>query len=197
MRFLKDNSEIIVKLYINQIGIAIFSLFLYTAIGAFGQENDEMSFVFKLLVSAFSVLFYFVLIYTAVWEIGAKDKIRIDGGRLERKPLKGLFVGLFANVINFVITGVALLLSGLYLLGCGEVFKTVFAVLNLIFRLFMGMYLGLAQGISYMFTVADDVKFFIETAAFLVLPLLSVLVVHFAYQMGLNEKRIFPARKQN
>ena len=88
MRFFKENSESIIRLIVNQIGITIFSFFLYTALGVMQKEGESSPLHFKVLISAFCVLFYFVLIYTVVWEIGAKDKIRIDAGRAEKQPLR-------------------------------------------------------------------------------------------------------------
>ena len=81
MKIFKENSYDVVKLYVNQLGIMIFSMLLYTAVGAF--ENEKLSLALSIFVSVFSICFYLVLIYYAIWEIGAKDKIRIDGGRME------------------------------------------------------------------------------------------------------------------
>ena len=67
MRFFKENSYDIVRLYINQIGISIFSMVLYTAVGTIELSS-------KLLdvgLSVFLLGFYFTLIYTASWEYGA------------------------------------------------------------------------------------------------------------------------------
>ena len=82
MKFFKENSYDIVKLLINQIGIAIFSMTLYFSIALI--EDANLKSTLNLLVSIFSTLFYYALIYTAAWEFGAKDKIRIDGGKMEK-----------------------------------------------------------------------------------------------------------------
>ena len=87
MKLFKENSYDIVRLYVNQLGIMIFSLLLYTAVGSF--SNETLSFWLSVFVSVFSVAFYLVLVYYVVWEIGAKDKIRIDGGRMEKFNNKG------------------------------------------------------------------------------------------------------------
>ena len=80
MKIFKENSYDIVRLYINQLGIMIFSMLLYTAVGSF--ENESLSTSLSVFVSIFSTCFYLALIYYMMWEIGAKDKIRIDGGRM-------------------------------------------------------------------------------------------------------------------
>ena len=132
MRFFKENSESIIRLLVNQRGITIFSFFLYTALGSMQKDGETSPLIFKVLISVFCVLFYFVLIYTVVWEIGAKDKIRIDAGRAEKRIFKGMLLGMYANIPNFVITGTALLAIALYMLGCGPVFYTIYAIPNVI-----------------------------------------------------------------
>lgn len=203
MKFFKENLESIIKLFINQIGISIFSLFLYTAASAIQSENG-LSLIVKILVSVFSILFYFVLLYTVVWEIGAKDKIRIDGGRLEKQASKGFLMGLYANIPNFVLTGIALIMIAVYL-GTGiEGFYTVFGALNAIFRLLISMYLGAIQGITDPTNIKIQLQpedfqlkliYLNDTIGFFVFPLLAVLVCHFAYSMGLKDKKIFPTAK--
>lgn len=195
MRFFKENSESIIKLIINQIGIAIFAFFLYTAAGAIKSEVGGASLLINVLISVFSILFYFVLIYNVMWEIGAKDKIRIDGKRMERKPEKGILMGIYANIPNFIIMGIALLLILLYILTGAEVLKTIFGVLNAIFRIFVSMYLGALMGISAPFGVGTDIYYLVQTVGFIVFSLVSALVIHISYLMGLNDLRIFKTSK--
>ena len=81
MKIFKENSYDIIRLYVNQLGIMIFSMLLYSAVGSF--ENESLSSGLSVFVSIFSVCFYLALIYYSMWEIGAKDKIRIDGNRMD------------------------------------------------------------------------------------------------------------------
>ena len=165
MRFFKENYDSIIKLYINQIGIAIFSLFLYTAVGAIKSDNGVASPMAKGIVSICALLFYFVLIYTVVWEIGAKDRIRIDAGKAERERGKGALMGFIANIPNFIITAISLLSIGLYLLGAGEGFYSVFVVLNFIFRLFLGPYLGVIQWMTDSLSLSLELQFSLSPIA--------------------------------
>jgi len=193
MRFFKENSESIIRLLVNQIGITIFSFFLYTALGAMQKDGESSPILFKILISVFCVLFYFVLIYTVVWEIGAKDKIRIDSGRAEKHTFRGMLLGIYANIPNFVITGIALLAIVLYLLGCGPVFYTIYAVPNVISIFFISMYHGIIQGLTN--AITDTViKDLMIGVYYFVIPAVSFLVTHFAYLMGLHDKRIFPTK---
>ena len=188
MRFFRENADSIVKLYINQIGVAIFSMFIYTAAGAI-SVGGVTSLLIKVGISVFAVVFYFALLYTVMWEIGAKDKIRIEGGRIEEKKSKGILLGIYANMPNFVFVGLALILFALYLLTGVEVFNTIFIVLNGLFRVFVSMYLGMIQGLTD--GLSGNVDAVVETALYLAFSFVSAVVVHLSYLMGLREKRLF------
>lgn len=192
MRFFKNNAESIIRLFVNQIGITIFALFLYTAAGAMQKEGESTPVLFQVLISVFSILFYFVLIYTVVWEIGAKDKIRIDAGRAEKQPFRGMLLGVYANIPNFVITGIAFIAILLYTFGCGDIFYTIYTIPNIISRFFASMYLGVILGLTNALEATKDLMIGIY---YFIFPAISFLVTHFAYVMGLHEKRIFPTVK--
>ena len=194
MRFLKDNFDSIIKLFVNQIGIAIFAFFLYTATPTEINSDPNAAMIIKLLISVFSIIFYYVLIYNVAWEIGAKDKIRIDAGRMETKKTKGLWLGLMANVTNFIILGVALITYTVYLLGGPGGFKSVFVVLNAIFRIFISMYIGVLSAIYAPLAENSDLYFLLQTIGFLVFTVISALVVFASYLVGLKDYRIFGGR---
>ena len=95
-RFFKTNASVIYKLFIYQFALTVFGLLLYT-VSLYSKNNAIIA-----GISAFSVLFYLFIIYTSLWDIGARDKIRIDGKRLEARPLHGLWLGLCANIPNYI-----------------------------------------------------------------------------------------------
>ncbi len=193
MRFFKENTESIVKLFINQIGVAIFSMFMLLAAYAISDKGGKAA-VVSIFISIFSMIFYYVLIYNVAWEIGAKDKIRIDGARMEKKSSKGILLGIYANIPNIIIIGAAILLFALYMLGGGEWLKSCFAVLNFIFRFFVSMYLGLIQGITSGIP-NENVSYLIQSILFLAFSLISAVVIHISYLLGLRDFRFFPNQK--
>ena len=191
MKIFKENSYDIVRLYINQLGIMIFSMLLYTAVGSF--ENESLSTSLSVFVSIFSTCFYLALIYYMMWEIGAKDKIRIDGGRMVPCKLKGLLMGAFANLPNFVLGALSVLTVSVYLVGNVEIFRSAFIIFNTVTRFHDAMLLGVITeivpgGISA--GEVDYVEFLIESILFTVLPAVSLLVTHLAYSLGLREKKL-------
>ena len=138
-----------------------------------------------------------MLIYLAIWELGGKDKIRIDAGRAEKSRFKGVLLGLYANLVNFVVWATSTLLIGIHILNGNEGVKAAFAVINGIFRIFSSMYLGVVQGIASMFVgVSDNHYYLIESIGFAILPVLSLATIAFAYFMGVNNYRIFPKKNK-
>ena len=200
MKFLKENSYDIVKLFINQTGIAIFSTVLYTAVGDI--EDVALKPGIRIAISAFAMFFYFALLYTVCWEYGAKDKIRVDGGKAERIPLKGLIMGFFANLPNFLLTGVAILCLLIAMNGGGEVFKIIFSILNLIFGLLESIYTGLVTGIFPVLddtasTIAQDTAFLYRTLLYMLLPIASIAACQLGYTLGEREIRLFSSKGKN
>ena len=208
MRFIKENTHDIVKLFINQLGVTIFSFFLYTAVGMIGDASVKRG--LNIAVSIVSILFFAFLLYTVSWEWGAKDRIRIDGGRLEEFKFKGALISLYANLINFFIALVAIISILIFMLS--QPTKWLFdpslsitidlvpanfalklhSVFNILMRVISSLYNGLLRGIFSGMSNAFLVSLY-ESIGFLILPIVSILATHFGYVMGLKEKRFFQA----
>lgn len=189
MRFIKENSYIITKLFINQIGIAILSLVLYTSLGF--MEDEALSSSIRIILSLFSTIFYFSLIYTATWEIGADDKIKIDGGKMQPIKFKGAVISLVANIPNFVLSAAAIVVMIIHITAGNEACYSTFALLNLLIRFTSAMFLGILQGTFSFLQSNPDLFFLWQTVGYFVMPIITVGVCHFGYEMGINEKRIF------
>ena len=196
MKFFKENSYDVVRLFINQIGIAIFSLILYTALGTVKIEADNL-YTFKAIISIFAILFYFALLYTVAWDWGAKDNIRIEGKRMEPVKLKGARLAFWANVPNFVFAFVYALTMGLYCIGVEGV-KNLSAVFNVIVRFIMSMHLGLLQAIFSFLADNLYVYHFWQAVGYFIVPVFAIMVTELGYSLGLREKKIFGTiRKKN
>ena len=192
MKFFKENAYEILRLYINQIGITIFSLMLYFSIGNF--KNQDLALRLKIAISVFAMLFYFALLYTAAWDNGAKDKIRVDAGKVKAKKYKGALMSVFANVPNFILAGVCVITMTIYMSGA-EGAISVSQVFNLFLRMTNAMYLGLIQGIFVSFKNNADLYYLLESIGYLSLPLLAILSTHIGYIMGHNNRKIFTSSK--
>ncbi len=189
MAFIKKNFHDILRLYIYQIGITIFAFMLYTASGI--PEDEVLVSQLRTVVSVFSILFYLVLLYYVAWEYGAKDKIRVDAGRIDKIPLKGMFMSLIANIPNFIFSFVSLVLSIIVVFG-NEALGAAFLALMGFTMVHASMYMGISQTMAFGMNVPDDdmKKWLVVAVLFVVLPLLSVGVTQLAYYLGSREIKI-------
>ncbi len=188
MRFIKENSYDIVKFFIYQIGIAVFSLAVAIPLNT-AITDVYASKLTQLGVSVLAIIFYCILVYTVSWEQGATDRIKIDGGRMTPTPTKGLKIALLANVPNFIISAVATVAS--FLFADGNVWTSVLAIALTILGLFESMYLGAVEFIVYGIDNASMLFYLIKSAAFLLLPFITVIAAHVGYTLGDKNKRIF------
>jgi hypothetical protein len=191
VKLIKDNSYDIVRLIINQVGISIFALVLYTSLGFIGENSEELAFGLRAVFSAFSIIFYWALLYTATWEMGAKDKIRIDGGKLEDVKNKGMILSSVANVPNVLLAVLAIVFCGIYLLTGAEILNTAFLIVNLLMRLFASMYIGIISFVCEPLVASYGYYYLTQSLCFLVLPLLTVAVCHVGYSFGRKDFKIF------
>ena len=107
LKFIKENSYDIFKLFLSQIALAFFGLVMtmWTA-----NISDQVF----LIVGIFSVIFYIYLIYIIVHDNGAKDRPAVEAGRAKPNYLKGLYLSLCANALN-IICGVMVVVFGFFL----------------------------------------------------------------------------------
>lgn len=198
MKFFKKNSYDVVRLYINQVGITIFSLALYFAVGTI----DDTALLKKIMiaVSAFAFIFYLCLIYCVIWEIGSKDKIRVEGGKMEADRFKGLKLSVFANVPNFLLSIVACILTVIVIFTGAEWAKLVLAILYLILHFHCAMFFGMIYGVTATAAPEDPAYynvFLVKCILYLVLPLVSLAVSHLAYYLGSKDKKLFSSSAKN
>ena len=176
MEFLKENSYNMVKMFVDQIAMTVFGTIVTIATSG----NDDL----LLVASLFSIVFYLVVLYTVGWDIGARDKIKIDGGRMREMPAKGFLIALGANSINILLA----LLIGLGILINTEWAGNISVVCNAIARLIQGMYLGvikLAEDALFVDAVIQDVWWW-----FLITPIPAIVIGGLSYYMGSKNKRI-------
>lgn len=98
-RFWDRYSYSAMRIYLTQFALGIFGASLALATG---KTLGPLS----IAAGIFSLLFFVVLVHTNAWEIGASDRISVDGGRRKRRLYMGALVGLLAGVPNFLVATV-------------------------------------------------------------------------------------------
>ncbi len=194
--FLKNNSYLIVRLMLNQIGMTIFGLM--TSMTAAAIDNSlagggEVRRTCMIWVSVFSIIFYMYINYMAMKEEGQKDKIRLDAGRAEYTPYRGLFIGLWGSALNIILAFIIVTLSVVTAL-LAEPVDAVGGILGgakLIESVILAMYWGIMLGLSGVQTIAEIPAFW-----FVLITIPTFVVAGLAYYAGLHDVSIFRSVKK-
>lgn len=185
-RVLEGMGTPVKKLLLNQFGGAVLGIMLSSAAMASRYLN--------LATSILAIIFYLFLQYTTIWETGAKDRIRVDGGRTAENKWQGLQIGLLANGPNILLAVLVILLTVVGVLGQWQWAGNADVVLTVIARFWQGMYNGVIifvvpKGLSGAQTILSTLIY-----AAIILP--SLVVTAVGYRMGYMNRRIFPERKK-
>ncbi len=190
LSFLKNNSYLIVRLILNQFGMTVFGLMTSMAAAAVDTAlsgGGEVTRTCMFWVSVFAVFFHLYINYMALKEEGQKDKIRLDAGRAEYTPLRGLYISLAASAVNFLL-GIIIVIMGLipadFAIGAGGSCKILAAVIQ-------AMYWGLMLGASDVSTIAELPSFW-----FIIIPIPSVICGWISYRNGLNDVNLLRGIKK-
>ena len=183
MSWFKSNSYTIVKMIINQFGIAIMSIIFIG--GALGGDMR-----LGLFGSVFCTLFYLILIYMMCWDEGAKEGIRADALQKPKDYLCGLKLALFANIPNAVL---ALLLLVGFLFG-GVLTETAWAqglyvVVHGIAFVWESMYLGFVNFFLPPLETSATSAYYLVAYTLTMLP--SLFTAWLGYFLGLKNRRLF------
>ncbi|MBO5010034.1 MAG: hypothetical protein J6D20_04980 [Clostridia bacterium] len=195
MKHIKSNSYEIVRLVINQVGISIFALVLYISMNIAGESSEELGFSLNLVASVFSILFYWALLYSVVWEIGAKDRIKIDSGKNENFPLKGALLSLVANVVNLVFAAVIIVGELVRVFAGSDAMNGIVALLIVAVRFTSAMFLRTVNAVCLPF--GGEINILAQGVAYLIFFILTVGVCQLAYTLGMNNFKVFGNKQKN
>ena len=190
MRYFREHSKLISRLFINQVGMTIFGVILTMAV----MRSTDNNVALTVAVSIFSIIFYLCLIYNVMWDEGARNIIRVKAGRMERIPCFSLKAALLASVPNLALAAL-LLISYLLAFPLNLVFaRSIYAALHIILAFFEAMYLGLFSAILGTF---PDVALqsLVACGLYVLSSLPMILVSMAAYRLGEKNVYIFGKRK--
>lgn len=190
-KFFKENSYLIVKLVVFQLGIMIMGI-----ITGFATVNMSASWVYP-ASSAFCVAFYLFLICTIGYENGQKDGIRIEAGKMTLQPMKYFVIALVANSLN-ILLGLLTIFFRMMLnapffgrLQSGIIYtpdwaRNGYVICNMLARGIQSMYLGITQTLSF------------ENPIFLlIIPIPAILAFGISYLVGVRFKDGFGNKNNN
>ena len=129
IKYFKENLSSISKLFINHVGMTVFALVVLITSSLLSTKLGNQ--VVFYIMGGLTVLMYFSLLYTAMWERGAKDKLKVDGGRMQQGLFHGLYMYLLANALSIFLAVMTLIFacfasdpnSGIY--SVYDVFKLI------------------------------------------------------------------------
>ena len=192
MKFLKENSYNVVRLMINQFGMMIFGLVLSFATASMqGAFSDDLF----LFVSIFTVCFYMVLIYYMVWELGARDIIRVEAGRMKYDRFYGTKIALLANVPNLLIAliGFVGFLFG-HSLADYDFGKVMYSISHVISGFIQAPYLGIIKRVFQALDLTNN--YLADSLVYIFTTIPAILTTSFAYVLGCKNFRIFPQKNK-
>jgi hypothetical protein len=183
MRFLKENSYLIVRLLMTHFGMLVFAAVLTVA---------SVSFEGLLLtVSIFSVVFYMALSYVATWDRGAKDVLRVEAGRDTRRLYTGFLSGAVAVIPGFILA-LLMLIANLASLDA------MYTVVRIILFIWQAPYAGIISAAFdgtaltvFGTAVGQETFFLLMSLSYFVALIPPVIGAGIGYIFGYKNRRIF------
>ncbi len=149
----------------------------------------------NIFTAALSFAFYMYILYTSVWDIGAKDKLAIEGHRMEADRLIGLKAALYANIPNLALAAVCIIGKALGGFADLAFANTAAYWANIITRFWNGMYIGFFVVLQP--DKATDLQAFLYMFIYLAAIIPALLICFIAYNMGVKGIRLIPEKKKN
>ncbi len=182
MTWFKTNSYSIVKMILNQFGVAVMSLMLITIT----QTRKEL----MLIAALYATIFYVILLYMMTWELGAKDRIRADARIIRFDAFHGVKLALVANIPNFLI---ALFMGIGYFFGvllASEGWaQGMFGIAHTVGVVWEAMYTGLINSVIDPAVVSSLSPLYI--LAYCIVPLPAIAASALGYALGSHNRHIF------
>lgn len=190
--FFKENRKTVMSLLLNRFGAIVFALMLSLAI--VHVENK----IIITLCCILAILFYLYLIYLLMWERGAKDRLKVDGKRLEPCQHKGFMIGVAAAVPSLAVIILGLLFVGIYAVSRVEGILSVAEALRMIAMLLEAMYLPILQIVVPNPATAGAAAIFMSLLLVFNIP--GIAITWLSYYLGYHGKlmsRVYKVPKKD
>ena len=170
--FWNENSYNVIKIFLNQIALSMLGFVMAMA-------TQDTHIVIRVIVGIACVVFYLWILYVMMYEMGQKDGIKIQSGRLHYSKSKGFWISFLANVPNIII-GILTFIGGICFVLIGVKVNSwaaeLYFVSNAIGKVIEAVYLPLLS-----------LKFLRDAFwPLLVTPVLPIIVCTVAYRLGVK-----------
>lgn len=175
------------KLIINQFGAALLGIMLFMASGS--------TVWLTILTSVFSIIFYMAITYSAMWDIGTKDRVRFDGGRIGKDYFRITKAALFANIPNIILGLICVLFTAF-----DSMKNSVVVICRIIINFWESMYAGILWYIMPKTAEGAYAVVANPKGAFLMLLYLAIIIpslvfATLGYMAGFNNIKIIKTKK--
>ena len=185
IKYFKENLGSISKLFINHVGMTVFALVVLITSSLLTKKIGNP--VVFYIMGGLNVLMYFSLLYTAMWERGAKDKLKVEGGRMKEGLFHGLYMYLLANALS-IFFAVFTLIFACFASDPNSGIYSVYDVFKLITHFWGAIYLPITK-LEFASPVLHSLLYFA-----IIMP--GAIVSCVSYVLGLKGfKCIFPEPK--
>lgn len=164
----------------------IFGMMVYLPVGIDTPTRKYAS----LLIGIVTIAFYYYLIDLFMWDVGAKDAVRVRAGSQSPYALKGFVAGLFAAIPDLIL---GVLHCIFYVNREYEGFQSLNTVFTLITRTWEGAFCGFERavfGSVESASISSFVWFYAMT------PFIAAAFAGFSYYCGTKEFTVIPRPKK-
>ena len=174
-KFFGNYSYHCVKIFVDQIAIAVFGLALAITTAKANSTNDPNQIQpMTVAVSIGAVIFFLVMAGQIAFRCGVEDREKISLGRFPKNNYTGFLMGIIANIPNLVLA-VVYAVFRLF-----EATGGIAAFANLAMKLIYGEYLGILS------IPISGTKLGMMPLSFFLITLPSIIACGIAYYLAVN-----------
>ena len=180
--FFKKNIRLILKYFVTQIAISALSLVLTLSVKVFAISHFDSDTTGAILASIVCITIFAFVSHDFFWQEGAKDRIKVDGGRIKRDNFKGAKIAACSLTPVIILTVIATITYTIGILTENEIAASIYIISATPLYYFLeGMYYGVATVFNQ--TLYLPIVLIGEV-------IVSILIPAVSYRVGLTNKTL-------
>ncbi len=180
--FFKKNIRLILKYFVTQIAISALSLVLTLSVKVFAISHFDSDTTGAILASIVCITIFAFVSHDFFWQEGAKDRIKVDGGRIKRDNFKGAKIAACSLTPVIILTVIATITYTIGILTENEIAASIYIISATPLYYFLeGMYYGFATVFNQ--TLYLPIVLIGEV-------IVSILIPAISYRVGLTNKTL-------